>query len=183
MLGLFFLRTSDTLLLDLRSCERAILAIPFFDKHLRRKLIELEDAEVVNRLFPANDSTMKLSPDSLFDSQRGTRIDPKALMQQLVEKTAGVRDPDQKMKILLEDLESRTKEPLPEIERFPVHYAEDGIEPFKLAYGSGSWSPCSTGWGTPRTLFSTRSSRLSNRVDCVLHPQNPLAAPRVVEKS
>ncbi len=55
------------------------------------------------------------------------------MMQQLVAKTADVRDPDQKMKILLEDLDSQTAQPLPEIERFPVHYAEDGIEPFKLA--------------------------------------------------
>ncbi len=54
-------------------------------------------------------------------------------MQRLAEKTADVRDPEEKIKIVLEDLESRAKEPLPEIERFPVHYAEDGIEGFKLA--------------------------------------------------
>ena len=152
MLGSFFLRTSDTLLLDLRSCEAAILAIPFFDKHLRRKLIELEDAEVVNRLFPANDSTMKLSPDSLFDSQRGTRIDPKALMQQLVEKTAGVRDPDQKMKILLEDLESQTSSRFRRSNGFRSTTPKTALNRSSWRYGSGSWSPCSTGWGTPRTL-------------------------------
>ena len=57
MIGAFFLRTRETLLLDLRSCERAILAIPFFDTHLPRRLVELEDAEVVNRLFPATKTT------------------------------------------------------------------------------------------------------------------------------
>ncbi len=40
------------LLLDLGSCERALLAIPFFDKHLSRKLVELVNAEIVNELFP-----------------------------------------------------------------------------------------------------------------------------------
>jgi hypothetical protein len=30
-----------------------MLAIPFFDSHLPRRLVELEDAEVANRLFPA----------------------------------------------------------------------------------------------------------------------------------
>jgi len=133
VIGAFFLRTKETLLLDLRSCERAILAIPFFDTHLPRRLVELEDAEVVNRLFPATKANLKLTPDALFDPQIGTGIDPEALVQRLAEKTAEVRDPEEKIKIMLEDLTSRAKEPLPEIERFPVHYAEDGIAGFQLA--------------------------------------------------
>jgi hypothetical protein len=97
VIGAFFLRTKETLLLDLRSCERAILAIPFFDTHLPRKLVELEDAEVVNRLFPATKTNLKLTPDALFDPQIGTGIDPEALMQRLAEKTADVRDPEEKI--------------------------------------------------------------------------------------
>jgi len=111
------------------------LAIPFFDTHLPRKLVELEDAEVVNRLFPATKTNLQLSPDAHFDPQIGTGIDPEALVQRLAEKTADFRDPSEKIKIVLEDFESRAKKPLQEIERFPVHYAEDGIEGFKLALG------------------------------------------------
>ena len=133
VIGALFLRTKGTLLLDLRSCERALLAIPFFDMHLPRRLIELEDAEVVNRLFPATKANLNLSPDALFDAQIGTGIDPEALVQRLAEKTAGVRDPGEKFQIVLGDLQSRAKEPLPEIERFPVNYAEDGIDGFTLA--------------------------------------------------
>jgi hypothetical protein len=133
VIGAFFLRTEETLVLDLRSCERALLAIPFFDTHLPRRLIALEDAEVVNQLFPATEANLKLTPDALFDPQIGTGVDPVALVQRLAEKTAGVRDPGEKSRIVLEDLESRAKEPLPEIERFPVHYAEDGIGGFTLA--------------------------------------------------
>ncbi|MBV8488707.1 MAG: hypothetical protein JO161_10555 [Planctomycetaceae bacterium] len=133
VIGAFSLRTKETLLLDLRSCERAILAIPFFDRHLPRKLVALEEAEVVNRLFPATEANLKLTPDALFDAQIGTGVDPDALVQRLAEKTAGVRDPEEKFQIVLEELQSRAKEPLPEIERFPVHYAEDGIAGFRLA--------------------------------------------------
>ena len=57
VIGSFFLRTRDTLLLDLRSCERALLVIPFFATQLPRKVIKLQDAEVVNRLFPATETT------------------------------------------------------------------------------------------------------------------------------
>lgn len=133
VIGAFFLRTKETLLLDLRSCERAMLAVPFFDTHLPRKLVEVEDAEVVNRLFPATKANQQLSPDALFDSQIGTGIDQEALVQRLTEKVAHIQDPEERFKIALEDLKSRANEPLPEIERFPVHYAEDGIEGFKLA--------------------------------------------------
>jgi hypothetical protein len=133
VIGSVFLRSKETLLLDLRSCERAMLAVPFFDTHLPRKLVEVEDAEVVNRLFPATKVNLQLGPDALFDSQIGTGIDQEALVQRLTEKVAHIQDPEERFKIALEDLKSRANEPLPEIERFPVHYAEDGIEGFKLA--------------------------------------------------
>lgn len=133
VIGAFFLRTKETLLLDLRSCERALLAIPFFDRHLPRKLVTLEDAEVVNRLFPATEANLKLTPDALFDSQIGTGLDPEALVQRLAAKTADVRDPEEKIQIVLEDLQSRAKTRLPEIERFPVHYTEDGLDGFAMA--------------------------------------------------
>ncbi len=136
VIGAFFLRTEKTLLLDLRSCERALLAIPFFDTQLPRKLIELGDAEIVNRLFPLTKTNQQLTPDALFDAQIGTGIDLAALVQRLAKKAADIADPEEKRKMILEDFKdftSRAEEPLPQIERLPVHYAEDGIAGFKLA--------------------------------------------------
>src|SRR3954466_4255407 len=98
VIGAFFLRTKETLLLDLRSCERALLAVPFFDRHLPRRLVELEDAEGVNRPFPATEVNQKLTPEALFDAQIGTGLDPEALMQRLAEKTAGARDAGEKIR-------------------------------------------------------------------------------------
>src|SRR2546423_985520 len=54
VIGSFFLRTDDELLLDLRSCERAVQAIPFFDRHIPRSVIEVIEAEIANKLFPAD---------------------------------------------------------------------------------------------------------------------------------
>src|SRR5262245_8774194 len=51
IIGSLFPRTEELLLVDLRSCERAMHAIPFFDNHLPRKVARVEEAEVVNRLF------------------------------------------------------------------------------------------------------------------------------------
>ena len=112
------------------------MAIPFFDAHLPRKLVELKHAEIVNRLFPATKTNQQLTPDALFDRQIGTGIDLEALVQRLAKKVADIADPEEKRKMLLEnfkDFTSRAEEPLPRIERLPVHYAEDGIGGFKLA--------------------------------------------------
>src|SRR5208337_4378690 len=128
-----FLRTQETLLLDLRSCERALLAIPFFDTHLPRKLVALEHAEIVNQLFPVTKENQLLTPDALFDGQIATGIDPAALVQRLTEKAADIADPKERLKMIFETLTSRSEEPLPRIERLPVHYAEDGIDGFELA--------------------------------------------------
>ena len=135
-----------------------MLAVPFFDTHLPRKLVEVEDAEVVNRLFPATKVNLQLGPDALFDSQIGTGIDQEALVQRLTEKVAHIQDPEERFKIALEDLKSRANEPLPEIERFPVHYAEEGIEGFKLVLRLRQVVAMQHWLGNPGSPWAMRSS-------------------------
>ena len=80
--------------------------------------------------LPRAKTNLKLSPDALFDQQFGTGVDPEALVQRLpfenrcdLVRVARKRSSS----VPWRDLESRAEEALPEIERFPVHYAEDGI--------------------------------------------------------
>jgi hypothetical protein len=42
-----------------------------------------------------------------------------------------VQDPQEKVRIALEDMQARAKQPLPDIERFPVYYYEEGIQGFE----------------------------------------------------
>ena len=132
VLGSFFLRTKDTLLLDLRSCERATAALPFFDQHLPRSAAQVTEADVVNQLFAAAGNE-KLTPDSLFDRQGSTGCDPDAEGQRIIALTTRAPDPREKLRIAREDTESRAKQALPAIERFPVHYYEDGLQGFATA--------------------------------------------------
>jgi hypothetical protein len=90
VIGSFFLR-DEGLLLDLRSCERALEAIPFFDKHIPRQAAKVRDAEVVSELFPA-EGNERLTPADFFDSPSSECV-----------------------------------------ERFPIHFYEDGIDGFVLA--------------------------------------------------
>ncbi len=129
IIGSFFLRPNCELLLDLRSCERANLAIPFFDKRLPRSVAKVTEAEVVNKLFSATEH-QKLTPDAIFDRQASHAFDPEVALQEIIERTAHVHDPQKKLKAALEAVESRAKQPLPDIERIPIHYYEEGIQGF-----------------------------------------------------
>lgn len=133
ILGSFFLREQETLLLDLRSFDRALHAIPFFDRHLPRKVVKLKDAEIVNRLFDATPENTKLSPDVLFDSQVGTDSDSENLRDQLARLAGDAQGLKERMDLILQELQSRSSKPLPEIERLPINFPEDGIHGFRLA--------------------------------------------------
>ncbi len=130
IIGSLYVRTKDKLLLDVRSCERALLAIPFFDEHLPRNVAKVTEAEVVNKLFGTTDPNV--TPDRLFDAQTSTAVDGEAMLEKLADRLAAIEDPLEKLRVGAEPMEAEGKRPLPEIERFPVHYYEDGIHGFAL---------------------------------------------------
>ena len=132
VLGSFFLRLKDRLLLDLRSCERALLAIPFFDTYLPRGTVKVTEAEVVNKLFSAIENP-KLRPDSIFDQHVSTSAVAEGEMQRLAALVTQVPDPQEKLRVALERIESKAQQSLPEVERIPIHYYEDGIDGFTAA--------------------------------------------------
>jgi hypothetical protein len=132
VIGSIFVRDKDKMLLDLRSCERATLAIPFFDRHFPRNVAKVTDAEVANKLFSAIEN-QKLTPDAIFDHQVSTYRDPDAAVQRIIEQTVNIQDPQERIRVALEEMEFPAKRPLPEIERFPIHYYEDGIQGFVTA--------------------------------------------------
>ena len=100
VIGSFFLRSGDELLLDLRSFDRAIEAIPFFDKYVGQTAARVTHAAVVNRLFDAKEQF----PPNLDVFFRGDEIP-----------------------------ERDTGKGTPEVEKFPVHFYEDGIGSIKAA--------------------------------------------------
>jgi hypothetical protein len=132
VIGSFFLREKDKLLLDLRSCERALLAIPFFATHLPHHIAKVTESEIVNKLFSATENA-ELRPDQLFDTQTSILRDPGAEMQKILDRIGHVRDPREKFKLIQKEMDAQLRQLPPDIERFPVHYHEDGIEGFALA--------------------------------------------------
>jgi hypothetical protein len=131
VLGSLSQRPNDKLVLDLRSGERALAAIPFFDAHIPRSVAELTEAEVANKVYTTENAQPR--PEDLFDHQPSAARDPKAEFKRLTEQVTQGRSIRARLDIALNVIRSATGQPLPETERVPIHYYEDGIEGFELA--------------------------------------------------
>jgi hypothetical protein len=131
VLGSFFSRDPDHVILDLRSCERAVLAVPFFDKHIPRRVARVTEAEIVNSFFSATDNA-SLTPADIFDRCPVTDLDPDGHVEKIKSAIAEVGDPQEKFRIAMEMMTLPARGPLPLVERFPVHFYEDGIAGFEF---------------------------------------------------
>ena len=117
VIGSFFTCSNKEMYLEVRSIERAIEGIIFFDKHIKKYMAKVTDISIINKLFSGSENTTNF--DSLFDN--ATIINPEKNIDEL---NAFV---DQG-KSIGSFFEEKKKNTLPEVERFPSHYYEDGIE-------------------------------------------------------
>lgn len=130
VIGSWIPKGEDRVVLDLRSCERALQAIPFFDRHIPRRVAKVTEAEVVNRLF-TNEETAT-TPDQIFDRQQTVARDAEGEVRAVAERAAQVPDMQERLRMVEELMDRLSGRPLPEVERMPVHYYEEGIDSFKL---------------------------------------------------
>jgi len=129
VIGSFFLKGNKALL-DLRSFDRAIKAIPFFDEHAGSDAARITHAAVVNRLFEAREQ-LPANLDIFFHSRDMVERRPEeslADMRSAVERPRTEGEGD-----LRSIVEERAREALPEIEKFPVHFYEDGLSSLEAA--------------------------------------------------
>ncbi len=131
ILGLFFLRASKEAHFDLRSFERATKAIVFFDKHIPRNVASVTDMAVVNKCF---DFSGKPPPDigEFFESGKVKHKRPEDLLEEL-QSFKQIPDLSERRSQVFSFIEGRARAGLPEVERFPVSYYEEGIKSLETA--------------------------------------------------
>ena len=129
VIGSFFLKESEVFL-DLRSFDRAIKAIPFFDKHVGPDAARVTHAAVVNRIFNARE-LFPANLDVFFNSDKMTERHPDESLPEIRSLTETNRVKGKSHRTSTVD--QMAKEPLPEIEKFPVNFYEDGISSFLAA--------------------------------------------------
>ena len=129
VLGEFLLKGEDKGVLNLRSIERATEAIVFFDKHVRRSILQATAITVVNRLFRVEEVTSIPSLDQFFESFEVEEQDPELLLRTVQGLVSGIEDPKERFEVIDKHLGDAAQKPMPEMERLPIHYYEDGIGP------------------------------------------------------
>jgi len=131
ILGLFHFPQDDVMWLDVRSYERATKAIVFFDRRIPRPAAQVTHAAIVNRLFGVTTAT--LPPlDTLFDEEKVTEKDPEDFLQ-AIEPLKAIPDVRERIDTAFALMDQKSREPLPDVEKFPVHFYEDGITSFETA--------------------------------------------------
>lgn len=132
VLGEFFIKNEIELLLNLRSIERAITAIEFFDKHIPRTVAIVKFATIINRLFNVLEASSKPILSSYFDRDDIVELDPKALTDKLIGIASESKDKNARAEALGEFIQDLANKPEPEAEKIPVNYYEEGIESLRF---------------------------------------------------
>jgi hypothetical protein len=132
----FYLRSDTEMLVDVRSFQRVIQVLQFFDKHINRRAAKATRLRIVNKYFNLNDQLgeEQLHPpfDYFFDREDIEIPDPEAFEQELLEQVPAEADEATRIQALTTFLEEKSKQPLPEIEEIPLHFYEDGIAPLEM---------------------------------------------------
>jgi len=118
ILGSFYSRVDDQIYLDVGSVERAIKAIEFFDKHIKRVVAEVKYVTIYNKIC----SNMEEHPGYCFDkifSEIYTNDIDLTVEKKLEDASAAIQEGR-----IIEMMNAKNFEL---IEAFPAHYYEDGI--------------------------------------------------------
>ena len=132
VLGYFRFTNAEEMYLDVRSCERATKAVVFFDQYLKRSIARVTHAAIVNHLFAYTTGGLP-ELEGLFAPEKVTEIHGEEMLLRAAESLKTIQDPAQRMAMAFALMEQQSKEPLPDVEKFPVHFYEDGIASFENA--------------------------------------------------
>lgn len=119
VLGSFFSLTEESMYMNTNSFERVTKAIVFFDQYLGRSIARAREIEILNKLFPPFGQPPKHA--DFFDNQDVHKHSP----EDLLSKIKGNR------RSIFKIIKEAVMKPLPEIERIPIHFYEDGIDPLE----------------------------------------------------
>jgi len=132
VLGSFVWKSAETLILDVRSYERALEAIQFFDKYIPRSLAKVTHCATVNRIFEIAESAPSNFDVFFENNDKLVEINPKGFMDRARETPLSANgSPDFRAITSFLDKEM---ERFFEFEKFPIHFYEDGITSLKGAF-------------------------------------------------
>ena len=133
IIGEFIFKEKDELVLNLRSIQRALEAIVFFDQYLSRNNVSVTDITMINRLFDIEEIRTIKSIDYLFERSDVLVRNPDKITQELMDIKAKAKSEIDRFIEFEHYIQKLVNEPEPEIEKFPINYDENGIDQLKFA--------------------------------------------------
>lgn len=132
VIGEFYSQGPREIVLNVRSIERALAAVEFFDRHLPRTVAALTHLTVFNRLFRISETKEVTSLHALFENSPLTELHPEELEAKLAAIQGQTQDAAARSAAMLRILQELIQQPEPVMEKFPSHYYEDGIATLRL---------------------------------------------------
>jgi tetratricopeptide (TPR) repeat protein len=127
VLGEFVHKGPEEVVLNLRSFERALHAITFFDTHMPRTVARITAATVSNRLLSVAEAASLGSLDQYFDHAEVIVKDPESFLQALHDRAPRTPDAHERFALVEHAMAEYAQAPVPAMERLPLHYYEDGL--------------------------------------------------------
>jgi hypothetical protein len=113
--------------LNLRSFERALHAIDFFDQHIPRTVAHVTAVTVSNRLLSVAEAAALGSLDQYFERADVVVKDPASLLHDVEDIVSRTPDLHERFVLLDRYITDRAKAPVPAMERIPLSDDEEGI--------------------------------------------------------
>ncbi|GBF82338.1 hypothetical protein [Aphanothece sacrum] len=135
-LGYFIFRSDEEMILEVRSFQRVIEAIKFFNKRINWRAAEPMRLRLVNKLFSTLEDETPTPPksfDEFFDNKNVFIQSIEALELELMEVESNYDNDEDKEKAVIEYMEEKSKYPLPEIEEIGLNIHGDGISLLEMA--------------------------------------------------
>jgi hypothetical protein len=126
VLGSWRFTNAEEMPLDIRSWERATKAVAFFDTYLTRSIAQVTHTAIVNRLFAYTTSGLP-ELEGLFAPAKVADIHPAEMLLRVTESLQTIQNPGQRRDMAFALMEKQSQKLLPDVEKFPVHFYEDGI--------------------------------------------------------
>jgi len=137
IIATIYIENETTMLLDIRSIERASKLIEFVDKYVPKNIAEITHAAIYNQVITVSgDKTQEglndIDYDDIFNQKNIFVVDPEKVIRDAEEIAGKYQNKDERLQAMIQKTQDDAKKSLPKVEKFPVHFYEEGIGQFSM---------------------------------------------------
>jgi hypothetical protein len=138
IIATIYIENDTTMLIDVRSIERAQKLVEFIRKHIPRNIAEVTHAAIYNELITASSDhpdpkKNDIDYDEIFSQKNIFVVDPEKIFCDIESLGKKYKNKTKRLEAIIQKAEENAKKPLPKVEKFPLYLYEEGIDQFSRA--------------------------------------------------